>query len=106
MAGFRADLARAKKRFFDGYSDGQLYLGMLACHPDYQGRGAGRALVGWGLGKAKTEGLAVTLFASPMGARIYKRLGFQDVGSFRTQVAGEEEYIDTPAMVLENKQTP
>ena len=102
MKAFRAAVGRAKTEFFDSkYGEEQLYLGMLACHPDYQRRGAGEMLCRWGLDKAKAEHLAVTLFASPMGVRLYRRLGFRDVGSFRTQVVGEEEYLDMPGMVLE-----
>ncbi|MCJ1387862.1 hypothetical protein MMC18_000705 [Xylographa bjoerkii] len=93
---------RAKGKLFDKkYGEKQLYLGMLACHPDYQKRGAGNALCQWGLATAKAEDLTITLFASPAGIRLYTKLGFKLVGSFRTQVDGEDEYLDSPAMVLE-----
>lgn len=102
MKAFRAAVGRAKMEFFDSkYGEEQLYLGMLACHPDYQRRGAGEMLCRWGLDKAEAEHLTVTLFASPMGARLYGKLGFKDVGRFRTQVVGEQEYVDMPGMVLE-----
>ena len=99
---FRANISVAKRQMFDNkFGDQQLYLDLLACHPDYRGRGAGEMLVKWGLEKAKAEGLTVTLYASPMGGRVYSRLGFKRVGSFRTQVEGEEEFYDLPGMVLE-----
>lgn len=102
MAAYRAEMGKAKKRLFDDkYADTQLYLGMLACHPDYQRRGAGKELVCWGLDKAEAEGLDVTLFASPMGSRLYEALGFKEAGGFRTQVEGEDVFLDTKAMVLE-----
>lgn len=102
MTAFREASDRAKKEWFDAkYGKRRLYLGMLACHPDYQRRGAGEMLCRWGLDKAKAEGLPLALLASPMGSRLYKRLGFQHVGSFRIQVEGEEEYVDMPGMVLE-----
>lgn len=101
MAAYQADSLAAKQRLFqEPYGDRQLYLGMLACHPDYRRRGAGGQLVAWGIAKAQTEKLTLTLFASPMGARVYKRLGFRDVGTFRTQVPGDDEYLDSRAMVL------
>lgn len=107
MAAYRADLNKAKKTLFDDkYGDTQLYLGMLACHPDYQRRGGGKMLVTWGLDKAKAEGLDLTLFGSPMGSRLYRKLGFKDVGGFRTQVEGEDEYLDSLAMALEYDQIP
>ena len=34
---------------------------------------------------------------------MYGNLGFVDAGRFRTQVDGEDEYLDTPAMVLEKE---
>ena len=43
----------------------------------------------------------MTLFSSPMGKMLYAKLGFRDVGSFKTQVEGEAELLETPAMVLE-----
>ena len=88
--------------FDDKYgADKYIYLSLLNTHPEYQGQGAGQALCQWGLDKAKMEGWSVTLFSSPMGKRLYAKLGFRDVGSFRTQVEGEAEWLDTPAMVLE-----
>ncbi|KAI1123033.1 acyl-CoA N-acyltransferase [Nemania abortiva] len=102
MMAFRANISAAKQRLFDeSYGDSQLYLGMLACHPDYQRRGAGTQLVEWGISKARAEKLTLTLFASPMGAFLYKHLGFRDAGGFRTQVPGEDEFLDSKAMVLE-----
>ena len=68
--------------FDDKYgADNHIYLSLLNTHPDYQGQGAGKALCQWGLEKAKR--------------------GFRDVGSFRTQVEGEAEWLDISAMVLE-----
>ncbi|KAI1108005.1 acyl-CoA N-acyltransferase [Nemania sp. NC0429] len=101
-ATYHADALAAKQRLFEEpFGDRQLYLGMLECHPDYQRRGAGGMLVAWGINKARADKLTLTLFASPMGARLYKRLGFRDVGTFRTQVPGEDEYLDSRAMVLD-----
>ncbi|KAK3998250.1 GNAT family [Cladorrhinum sp. PSN332] len=57
-------------------------------------------LVRWGMAKAKDENLDLTLFASPMGERLYSRLGFKDVGKFETQVPGEDESVGQIAMVL------
>lgn len=103
MVAFREAVGRAKREMFDEkYGEAQLYLGMLACHPDYQRRGAGEMLCKWGLEKGKAENLTLTLYASPMGSRLYSRLGFEEVGIFRTQVEGEEEYLDTPGMAVES----
>ena len=102
MAAYRTNINRAKINLFDSkYGAQHYYLSLLATHPSYQGRGAGTALVERGMEKAKREGWTVSLFSSPMGMRVYEKLGFRVVGGFRTRVEGEEEILDTPAMVLE-----
>jgi ribosomal protein S18 acetylase RimI-like enzyme len=105
MTQFRSDMNRAKKEILEKrYGDKELYLGLLACHPDYQGRGAGRELLRWGLEKADEEGLDVTLMTALNGpaSPFYKRFGFVEVESFRTQLEGEEEYHDTLTMAREH----
>lgn len=51
--------------------------------------------------RAKEQGKAVTLFASPMGERVYRRLGFREIGVVAVQVEGEEEKVEIPALVWE-----
>lgn len=107
MAQFRSDMNLAKKEIFEKrYGDKELYLGLLACLPDYQRRGAGQQLLRWGLAKAEAEGLNVTLLTglTGPGPGFYKKFGFEVLEPFRTQVDGEEEYHDTLAMALEYKQ--
>ncbi len=102
MSAYRTDAARAKENLFDKpYHSKHYYLDLLATHPDYQDHGIDKELVNWGLEKEKKQGWNVMLFASPMGRRVYAKLGFKDVGAFRTQIEGEEEYLGTPGMVLE-----
>lgn len=104
---YAQEFTKAKQHFFEHpYGQHNLYLSILACHPSYQRRGIGRQLVRWGLEKAKLENLDMTVFGSPMGSLLYRSVGFREVGKFRVQVDGEEEYLDTLAMVLENKDIP
>jgi predicted N-acetyltransferase YhbS len=79
-----------------------MFLKLLMCHPDYQRRGAGRALTRWGIKAARDSGLNTTVFASPMGFQLYQKLGFEVVGSCRVQLSGETEFLSIPAMVLED----
>ena len=69
MKEFRTQIGIAKDLLFDQVygAENHLYLGLLATHPSYQRRGAAKALVQWGLDKAKRMGWTVTLFSSPMG---------------------------------------
>jgi ribosomal protein S18 acetylase RimI-like enzyme len=91
-----------KKKYFDQeFGNQQLHLMVLATHPDYQNRGAGAMHCRWGMSLAKEKDLRVTLFASPMGEGLYTYLGFKTVGHVVIQVDGEEEKIETPAMVYD-----
>ncbi|KAI1323668.1 acyl-CoA N-acyltransferase [Xylariaceae sp. FL0255] len=97
------DIEVAKQRLFiDKYGEKQMYLAGLACHPEYERRGAGKALISWGLERAQREKIPIGLFASPKGMGLYKKLGFKEVERFYTQIEGEEERILHVAMVLEN----
>ncbi len=44
--------------------------------------------------------MCTTVFASPMGLALYRRLGFCEVGRFRVQLEGEGEFLEIPALVL------
>lgn len=52
---------------------------MLHTDPEYQGRGAGSALIEWGKQKANELGLPIYLESSTKGHRFYKKHGFTDV---------------------------
>lgn len=99
---FREASKRAKSDILDArYTEGHMFLKILLCHSEYRGRGAGTALTRWGMNKAQALGLQTTLFASPMGQRLYRRLGFKVVGRFHVQLENETESLDIPAMVYE-----
>ncbi|KAJ3467664.1 hypothetical protein MRS44_005228 [Fusarium solani] len=55
----------------------------IAVHPDFQGRGAARRLVEWGINKAKEEAVPIELSATPEGSGLYTKLGFKKVGVWR-----------------------
>ena len=69
MKEYRTQIGIAKDLLFDQVygAENYLYLGLLATHPSCQRRGAAKALVQWGLDRAKRMGWTVTLFSSPMG---------------------------------------
>ncbi|KAK5313650.1 hypothetical protein LTR93_010828 [Exophiala xenobiotica] len=52
------------------------YLECLAVHPDFQGKGQGRALVAWGLEQARKEGIACSVIAADGKERFYQTCGF------------------------------
>lgn len=71
-------MKESRERVF-GESKDFWYLASLSCHPDYQRKGLGAALVQWGLEQAEKDGVPVYLEATPMGAFLYKKLGFEEV---------------------------
>ncbi|KXX83185.1 putative N-acetyltransferase ycf52-like [Madurella mycetomatis] len=98
---FRTACARNKSLLFDSrYQSigGHVFLKILLCHPAYQRRGAGTALTSWGIAEARRLGVPTTVFASPMGLRLYRKLGFQEIGRFRVQLEGEGEFVEIPGL--------
>ncbi|KAK4102455.1 acyl-CoA N-acyltransferase [Parathielavia hyrcaniae] len=103
QSAFRAALADKKHHLFDApyhARGGHVFLKILLCHPSHQRRGAGTALAQWGIDQARRAGVHTTVFASPMGLRLYRRLGFREVGRFRVQLEGEGEFVEIPALAL------
>lgn len=54
-------------------------LALLVTRPDFQGKGAGSALIKHGLAVADELDLPTWLEASEAGYPLYKKLGFEDV---------------------------
>ncbi|KAL2165985.1 hypothetical protein VTG60DRAFT_3475 [Thermothelomyces hinnuleus] len=63
-----------------------LYLSLLACTPAFQRRGAGSALMEWGVNLADRLGLPSRLEASPVGYGLYKKFGYEDMAVLDFQV--------------------
>ncbi|KAL2005066.1 hypothetical protein VTN00DRAFT_2916 [Thermoascus crustaceus] len=73
---FFGALARERERLLGGTKN--YYLDMLAVHPDYQGKGAGSLIVKWGCDRGDQDGVALYIDATPAGARLYEKFGFED----------------------------
>ncbi|KAL2148941.1 hypothetical protein VTH82DRAFT_1627 [Thermothelomyces myriococcoides] len=95
---FRKALSEAKKKLNAYYGD-HVFLRILMTHPDHRRRGAGTELTKWGIDLAKRLGVPTTLFASPMGLKLYEKLGFHEIGKCHVQVDGDPESLTLPAMV-------
>lgn len=79
---FSAQFAVAKQKYIDvAYPSGQVYLALLATHPDYDGHNFGATHCRWGMDLAvkRVKGEPVTLMATPEGYPLYKSLGFEEV---------------------------
>ncbi|KAJ5778785.1 acetyltransferase [Penicillium odoratum] len=58
-----------------------LVLQALATSPSFQCRGIGSQLIQWGIDIADAEKLPCWVHASPAGHNLYKKAGFQEIGS-------------------------
>lgn len=73
-------------------------LGIL---PEYERRGIGAMLLRWGLDRADEDDAAVYVSATPAGAKLYTRQGFELV-SKRICFSGEK-YGGFPAVIMRRK---
>jgi GNAT superfamily N-acetyltransferase len=90
-----------KELFVSRYGERQLSLRQMATLPAYWRKGAATMLCKWGMEKARKVSVAVPMFASPMGKRLYESLGFKELGTFRVQVDGEDEVLVVHALTWE-----
>jgi GNAT superfamily N-acetyltransferase len=58
---------------------GNTVCALLCVHEDFQRRGAGTALVRWGIERAAALGLSAYLEATPAGYPLYLTLGFSEI---------------------------
>lgn len=70
-----------ERKYFDEKHSHQLYLHLLATHPDWDGNGFGAQHCEWGmqLSRELEPEMPVTLLASPAGFPLYDSLGFESV---------------------------
>ena len=73
----------ARQRGEEPPSTSVFALDICAVSSAAQGKGAGKALVQWGINEARARGdLECVVEASPMGRRVYEKFGFRQVGGF------------------------
>lgn len=65
-------------------------MNAIAVDPAHQRRGIGKKLTQWGLERAEKERKNVHFLSSPSGGRLYRTMGFEEVGS--GDVLGGKEY--------------
>jgi putative acetyltransferase len=78
-------------------------VNLVAVHPDWEGRGAGRALMEAALDLAdnwlQLTRVSLVVFAdNPVAAALYRRLGFVDEGTFAAYGFKRGEYVAASAM--------
>ena len=101
MQAFKDALQQGKETYFDSVcGNSQIQLVTLGTHPKFQRQGAGTQLCRWGMQLADQRHLLVTVFASPSGQKLYRHLGFKEVGVVIVQVKDEEEKLTISAMTF------
>lgn len=100
MEAFTKAMKVAHHQYFnDVYGTDHIHLKIMATHPDYRRRGAGTKLCNWGIDIAEKNQTYISVFASPMGEKLYSRLGFKELAVVVVQVEGEEEKVSILAML-------
>lgn len=76
---------------------------MLHTDPEFQGRGAGSALIEWGKKMADEVGLPIYLESSAVGHGFYKKHGFKDIEVMKIDFSPYGGPIhEQPLMIWEN----
>jgi len=91
---FSRQYEAAEKHYVQDLPRKQLYLGLLATHPSWDGHGFGARHVQWGLDLAKNMSVPVTLLATPAGWPLYDELGFESLANVTIRTLDWEEDID------------
>lgn len=74
---FSRQFSLAEKHYVNEYPGKQVYLALLATHPDWDGHGFGATHCQWGMAMAAEMKAPVTLIATPAGWPLYDELGFE-----------------------------
>lgn len=88
---FERQLAAAVKRYVYDLPQRQMYLGLLATHPEWDGHGFGAVQCHWGMEMAKEMDVPVTVIGTPAGWPLYDSLGFESVANITIKTLGEME---------------
>ncbi|KAF1812929.1 hypothetical protein P152DRAFT_396460 [Eremomyces bilateralis CBS 781.70] len=81
------------------------YLEWLAVAPEYHGQGHGRALVQWGLDRAKEENICASVIAAYGKEKFYENCGFNNTAGTAGQGEGNP-LADTPGGVVYFRDVP
>jgi hypothetical protein len=84
-ADYQRQFTPEETRYIDEAYPEQLYLSMLATHPDWDGHGFAAMNLHWGIELAKTLDNPVTLIATPAGYPLYDDTGFQSLKNISIQ---------------------
>lgn len=69
------------------------WLGAICTHEDYRGMGLGRAMTQQTIDRLRSQGAeSILLRASDEGARLYRKMGFQETGSYENFLVGPLDF--------------
>ena len=78
---YKRQTDKAMLKYVRNAETSQMYLRMLATHPDFDGNGFAAAHLRWGMSQAAARDLPITLFSSPVGYSLYDSVGFTSVAN-------------------------
>lgn len=78
---FQQQFSAAEEKYIHGLNQSQLYLELLATHPDWDGHGFGASHCRWGMNRAAAMKVPITLIATPAGYPLYDSLGFDSIAN-------------------------
>jgi GNAT superfamily N-acetyltransferase len=88
---FAASSAIDKKRYWADHPEraNRWQAQSVIVSPKWQGKGIGRLIMSEVIKKAQEENVIMGLQASPLGERLYRKLGFELLGDYTIRVGGD-----------------
>ncbi|KAK5951975.1 hypothetical protein OHC33_006861 [Knufia fluminis] len=90
-ADYEGQFSAAMQHYVYDLPQRQMYLTLLATHPDWDGHDFGARHVHWGMEMAREMGVPTTLLGTPAGWPLYDSLGFESVANVTIETLGEME---------------
>ena len=84
------------------YGDQHLNLVQVAVASQYQRRGVGKAMVNWGIERAREQQVPITLFATCTMMPWYESQGFKALDSVFIQAEDEDDHVVLAIMYKES----
>ncbi|KAK7428358.1 hypothetical protein QQZ08_005115 [Neonectria magnoliae] len=97
---FQDAMKEGAKKYFSQFGIDQIKLQILGTLPEHRRRGFARSLCDWGQKRALRDRASLTLYASPGGTQLYRRLRFSTLGDQTIQAPGEETSLTLKCMVF------
>lgn len=79
---FNGEYESFVESFWIGDIEEHWFMQKLSVDPNWQRKGIGRMLLQWGLERAQEENVPVGLDSTEVGEILYRKVGFEKIGTF------------------------